>query len=327
MGYRSYYGYGRFPRYVSVGEKRAKARRKLERLQKKNPGIRPIVIDGNKLAHTWWGKAWNKNLECYADYSNRIGRGRSYVRHGAVLDLKIEPGKVKALVQGARSNPYKVEIEIKPISKATWKKLKQDSAGELASLQELLDGRFPKALTEVFTAKGKGLFPSPKEIDFKCSCPDWAYMCKHVAATLYGIGTRLDEDPALFFVLRKAKVEDLITEAVQEKSKKLLKQAQRKTSRVMEDTDLADVFGIEMEDATTMKKPKRPIEKKKRKAVAGKTKRKVRAKVANKKVVKKKVKKKIAKKKAVKKKVKKATKRTVTKKKTKKTRRSSVKKR
>jgi uncharacterized Zn finger protein len=313
MGYRRYYG---FPRYVSVGEKRAKAQHKLKQLQKKNPGIQPIVIDGNKLAHTWWGKAWNKNLECYADYSNRIGRGRSYVRHGAVLDLKIKPGKVDALVQGARRSPYKVEIKIKSISKASWKKLKQDSAGELASLQELLDGRFPKALNEIFTAKGKGLFPSPAEIDFKCSCPDWAYMCKHVAATLYGIGTRLDEDPGLFFVLRKAKVEDLITEAVQEKSKKLLKQAQRKTSRVMEDTDLADVFGIEIEDAAAMEKPKRTIKKKKRKAVASKTKRKVRNKVAKKKVVKKKVKKKIVKKNALKKKVKKTAKKTVVKKKT-----------
>ena len=296
MGYRSYYGYGRFPRYVSVGEKRAKARRKLEQLKKKNPGIQPIVIDGNRLAHTWWGKAWNKNLEGYADYSNRIGRGRSYVRQGAVLDLKIEPGKVRALVQGARSSPYKVEIEIKPVSKASWKRLKQESATELASLQELMDGRFPKALGEIFTAKGTGLFPSPKEIDLSCSCPDWAYMCKHVAATLYGIGTRLDEDPGLFFVLRKAKVEDLISQAVQEKSEKLLKQAQRKTSRVMEDTDLADVFGIDIEDAATTEKTKRPIKKKKRKAVATKTKSKVRAKVAKKKVVKKKTKKKTMKK-------------------------------
>ncbi len=313
MGYRRYYG---FPRYVSVGEKRAKAQRKLKQLQKKNPGMRPIVIDGNKLAHTWWGKAWNKNLERYADYSNRIGRGRSYVRHGAVLDLKIEPGKARALVQGARSSPYKVEIGIKSISKASWKKLKQDSAGELASLQELLAGRFPKALNEIFTAKGKGLFPSPAEIDFKCSCPDWAYMCKHVAATLYGIGTRLDEDPGLFFVLRKAKVEDLISGAVQEESKKLLEQAQRKTSRVMEDTDLADVFGIDIEDGVAVEKPKRPIKKKKRKAVAGKAKRKVRAKTAKKKVVKKKVKKKIVKEKALPKKVAKTTKKAVSKKKT-----------
>jgi uncharacterized Zn finger protein len=244
MGY--YGGYG-FPPYVSVAEKRARARRKLEQLRKKHPGIRPVVIEGNSLVRTWWGKAWNGNLGKYADYENRVGRGRSYLRHGAVLDLQIGPGQVKALVQGSQGSPYTIAIKIKPVSESIWKQIKAACAGQLASLQELLEGRFPKGLMELFTAKDSGLFPSPKEIEFKCSCPDWAYMCKHVAAVLYGIGTRLDEDPSLFFVLRKVKMDDLITQAVREKSEKLLKQAKKKTSRVIDDADLEDVFGIEME--------------------------------------------------------------------------------
>ncbi|MDY0357233.1 MAG: hypothetical protein RBR19_15225 [Sedimentisphaerales bacterium] len=246
MAYYNYYGY---PRYVSVGEKRAKARRKLEQLRKKHPGIRPVVIEGNTLVRTWWGKAWNGNLTKYADYSNRVGRGRSYVRHGAVLDLQINPGQVDALVQGSRQSPYTVTMKIKPISKAVWTEMRAACEGQLASLQELLEGRFPKGLAELFTAKGSGLFPSPKEIEFKCSCPDWATMCKHVAAVLYGIGTRLDEDPSVFFVLRKMKMDDLITQAVRDKSERLLRQAKKKTSRVIEDADLGDVFGIEMEAA------------------------------------------------------------------------------
>jgi len=116
-------------------------------------------------------------------------------------------------------------------------------------LQELLEGRFPKGLMELFTAKGSGLFPAPKEIDFDCNCPDWAYMCKHVAATLYGIGTRLDEDPGLFFVLRKVKMEDLITQAVRDRSARLLGQAKKKTSRVIDDADLGEVFGIDLDAA------------------------------------------------------------------------------
>jgi len=116
-----------------------------------------------------------------------------------------------------------------------------------------VEGRFPKGLAELFTAKGSGLFPSPKEIEFKCSCPDWAYMCKHVAAVLYGIGTRLDEDPSLFFVLRKMKVDDLITQAVRDKSERLLRQAKKKTSRVIDDADLGDVFGIHLESAGVAK--------------------------------------------------------------------------
>ncbi len=250
-----YYGdYGGFPRYVSVAEKRARARRKLEQLRKKHPDIRPVVIAGNALVRTWWGKAWNGNLGKYADYANRIGRGRSYVRHGAVLDLQIKPGQINALVQGSRGSPYTVTIKIKPITEPIWQQIKTACAGQLASLQELLAGRFPKGLAELFTAKGSGLFPAPQEIDFRCSCPDYAYMCKHVAAVLYGIGTRLDEDPSLFFVLRKMKMDDLITQAVQDKSERLLKQAKKKTARVIDDADLGEVFGIEMESAAAPEK-------------------------------------------------------------------------
>jgi uncharacterized Zn finger protein len=245
----AYYDDYGFPRYVSVAEKRARARRKLQQLRKKHPNIRPVVIAGNALVRTWWGKAWNGNLSKYADYANRIGRGRSYVRHGAVLDLQIKPGQVKALVQGSQGSPYTITIKIKPISEPVWKQIKAACAGQLASLQELLEGRFPKGLTELFTAKGRGLFPSPQEIDFHCSCPDYAYLCKHVAAVLYGIGTRLDEDPSLFFVLRKMKMDDLITQAVQDKSARLLKRAKKRTARVIDDADLGEVFGIEMEPA------------------------------------------------------------------------------
>ena len=236
-----------YPPYVSVAEKRAKAANKLKQLKKKNPHINPIVIDGTAIARTWWGKAWNKNLESYADYQNRIGRGRSYVRHGAVLDLQIGSGAVESLVQGSRSKPYSVTIRIKAMGKKNWKEIKTASEGKLDSLQELLAGKFPKTLGEIFTTQGKGLFPSPKEITFSCSCPDWASMCKHVAATLYGIGARLDHDPELFFKLRQVKMKDLVTEAVEGKTRELLKKARKKTARVIDDSDLADVFGIDME--------------------------------------------------------------------------------
>ena len=244
----SYWG-GYYPRYVSVAEKKAKAAKKLKQLKKKNPGIKPVIIEGSAIALSWWGKSWNQNLERYADYSNRIGRGRSYVRHGAVLDLQIDSGKVESLVQGSRSKPYSVSVKIKAISENIWQEIKASCGGNLDSLQELLAGKFPKTLGEIFMAQGNGLFPSPKEIEFSCSCPDWAYMCKHVAATLYGIGARLDEDPGLFFKLRKARVKDLVTEAVEDKTLKLLEKAKKKTGRVIAESDLADVFvGIDMED-------------------------------------------------------------------------------
>ena len=248
--------YWRYPRYVSVGEKRAKAERKLKQLRKKNPAIHPIVIAGSAIAKTWWGKSWNLNLERYADYSNRIGRGRSYVRHGTVLDLQITPGQVKSLVQGSRAKPYSVIIKIKGIGKNIWKNMKAACAGKLDSLPALLAGQFPKALGEIFTVRGEGLFPSPKEIEFDCSCPDWAYMCKHVAATLYGIGARLDEDPGLFFKLRKVKVDDVIQQTVKDQSDKLLKKAEKASARTIAESDLSGMFGIDMEENIDFDSPK-----------------------------------------------------------------------
>lgn len=265
MGYWNY-----FPRYVSVAEKKAKAGRKLEQLKKKNPDIKPVIIEGRTIATTWWGKSWNLNLERYADYSNRIGRGRSYVRHGAVLDLQIRPGEVVALVQGTRSKPYAVNITIKAVNKKIWQDMIFACEGQLESLQELLAGKFPQSLNRVFTAQGQGLFPSPQEIDFNCSCPDWAYMCKHVAAALYGIGSRLDEDPGLFFSLRKCRMKDLITQAVEDRSRELLQKAETKTSRVIAEGDLAEVFGIDLDEpaAPAGRQAKTPKKKSKKKVSA-----------------------------------------------------------
>ena len=248
--------YWNYPRYVSVAEKRAKAARKLKQLRKKNPGIQPIVLEGQAIAKTWWGKSWNLNLERYADYSNRIGRGRSYVRHGAVLDLQISAGQVNSLVQGSRTKPYMVTIKIKGITKEIWKNMKAACAGKLDSLPELLSGKFPKALGEVFTAQGRGLFPSPQEIGFDCSCPDWADMCKHVAATLYGIGTRLDDDAGLFFKLRKVKIDDLIQETLKDQSYKLLEKADKMGPAKIAESDLSGLFGIDMEETMDLDLPK-----------------------------------------------------------------------
>lgn len=249
----SYWG---FPKYVSVAEKKAKAAKKLKELSKKRPDMKPVALKGSALAHTWWGKAWNRNLEQYADYSNRIGRGRSYVRHGAVLDLQIEQGEVIALVQGSGRNPYSVSVKIQTLKKETWQRMKTACEGTLESFQELLAGNFPKALGEIFICKDSGMFPAPLEIKFDCSCPDWADMCKHVAAVLYGVGVRLDEDPKLFFRLRDAGIDELIKQAVAGKVEKLLEKAGRKSGRIIEDKDIASVFGIDMEEQPAIVKNK-----------------------------------------------------------------------
>jgi len=240
-----YWGY---PEYVTVAEKKARAARKLKELSKKNPNMKPVVIEGSKIARTWWGKAWNLNLEQYADYSNRIGRGRNYLRHGAVLDLQIEPGEVNALVQGSRSKPYSVCIKIQTLKKEIWRNIKTACEDTLESFHELLAGKFPKALGEIFTSRDTGMFPAPIEIKFSCSCPDWANMCKHVASVLYGVGARLDEDPKIFFRLRDAEIGELIKQTVADRAEKLLEKAGRKSSRIIEDGDISSVFGIDLEE-------------------------------------------------------------------------------
>lgn len=279
----SYWG---FPEYETVAEKKAKAAKKLAQLRKKMPGIAPVVIEGNTLARTWWGKSWNKNLERYADYSNRIGRGKGYVRHGAVLDLRIEGGQVTALVQGTRAKPYEVVIRISPVQKANWDQIRKQCQGELRSLPDLLGGKFPKELGDIFLAEGKGLFPTPKEISFDCSCPDWASMCKHVAAALYGIGARLDKYPLLFFTLRQVDTEELVAQAIQEKTCDLLARADRKSSRVIDEADLSGLFGIDMDvkpdfsAAAKPQGPKRP-QRGKKAAPAGQTDEETKARTAS----------------------------------------------
>jgi len=215
----------------------------IAKLRKKNPDIKPVVIDG-KLARTWWAQAWNRNLESYADYSNRIGRGRSYVRSGAVLDLSITPGEVRALVQGSKAKPYDVAVMIVPLQKQRWSEITQRCSRKIANLEELASGKFPTELMELFTNRGDGLFPSPKEIKFSCSCPDWASMCKHVAAVLYGIGARFDEDPTLFFLLRDIEFTELLKKSVEEKMNSMLKNAGKATARTMTNVDTLELFGV-----------------------------------------------------------------------------------
>lgn len=235
---RGYYEY--FP----AAEKREEARKKLEKLRKKDPSIQPVTVDGNKIARTFWGISWNKNLESYADYENRIGRGKSYVKNGMVLDLRIEEGFAKGLVMGSRSAPYSVEIFIDKISQARWDAIRAVCSRKLDGIEGLIKGDFPKEYAELFLRQGEGLFPSPKEIRMKCSCPDWADMCKHVAALLYGIGTRLDNDPLLFFKLRRIDFGEFVKKSIEDKMESLLKNADKKTARVLDGIDLEDVFGL-----------------------------------------------------------------------------------
>lgn len=237
----SRYGYGN---YVTEDEKKYKAAKAIAKLRKKNPDIMPVVLEGKTLAKTWWGKIWNNNLESYADYSNRISRGRSYVRCNMVLDLKITKGTVEALVMGSGTKPYDVIIKIDTLKKEKWERVIKECNSSIESMEQLMEGKFPKELEALFTERKFGLFPSPDEIRFACSCPDWADMCKHVAAVLYGIGARLDNDPLLFFELRDIDSQALIKKSIETKLENMLKNAGKKSNREISDEDVFDLFGV-----------------------------------------------------------------------------------
>jgi uncharacterized Zn finger protein len=248
--------YGRyddfFPRYVPVAERRAKGARELER-RLKGRNASPVVIEGRDIAASFWGKSWCENLERYSDLANRLPRGRTYVRNGSVVDLHIEKGRVRAFVCG--SELYEVEVKIAPVPKPRWSAICNDCSGAIDSLIELLQGKFSNAVMARICQQKTGLFPSPAEIKFSCSCPDDAAMCKHVAATLYGIGARLDKDSELLFLLRAVDHLQLIAHAGKETS--VGKKAPT-SKKVLADANLSDIFGIEIAEETpsTKRKPK-----------------------------------------------------------------------
>ena len=253
MGY-GHYERG-FPEYVSVAERRRRAARKLAQLRKKGHEPKPIELEGRVIATTFWGKAWCDHLESHADLANRLPRGRTYVRNGSVVDLQIGRGEVRALVSG--SEIYEAKVGIAPLSAPRWKAVRRECAGQIGTVVELLAGRVSSAVMEVLTHRQKGLFPGTRELSMSCSCPDGAWLCKHLAAVLYGVGARLDHAPELLFTLRGVDGAELIAAAGRAGAL-----ASGPGDGGIGGDRLSEIFGIELEGGapggtTPAKKPSR----------------------------------------------------------------------
>ncbi len=227
--------------YVPVAERRRQAAAEMAKQKKKGQPVAPVVIEGRAIVTTAWGKAWCDNLERYSDYANRLPRGRTYVRNGSVVDLQITGGTITARVSG--SSLYRTTVTVKPLAKAPWKAMCDDCAGGIDSLVELLQGKFSTGVMQRLCRQGDGLFPGPKEIAFTCSCPDGAWMCKHVAAVLYGIGNRFDRQPELLFLLRQVDAADLLAQAGTGLA------TTTSSARTLAEDDLGALFGLELEQA------------------------------------------------------------------------------
>ena len=251
--------------YVPVAVRRKKAEAAAGRAKKAGKTLSPIEPSRGAIARTVWGKAWCTNLEHYSDYANRLPRGRTYVRNGSVIDLVVEPGGVHAQVMG--SELYRVDVRVAAVAQKQWKAVCADCAGSIDSMVELLQGVFSTAVMQRLCRPRDGLFPTPKDIEFDCSCPDWASMCKHVAAVLYGIGARLDQQPELLFALRGVDGQDLLAQASADVARP---GGSSKGSRVLEDVALGDVFGIEMGASAPVGDAAVPATGRGRKKVTGK---------------------------------------------------------
>ncbi len=238
--------------YVSVAQRRANAAKKMSALRKKGKDIQPIEIEGRTIARSFWGKGWCDHLESFSDYENRLPRGRTYVRNGSVCHLEIRPGRIEAIVSG--SELYNIRIDIEKLKPAVWKKVKQQCLGRIGSMLELLQGKLSDGVMAVVADRDDGLFPKPSEIKLNCSCPDWATMCKHVAAVMYGVGSRLDTRPELLFLLRDVDAQELISAELTVPTDAVLDGA-------LDDGQLGDIFGIDLDDADTPPASARPSAK------------------------------------------------------------------
>lgn len=237
-----------YPPYVPAAERRRRGAREVQKRAKKGLAVEPVAIAGRVIARTFWGKAWCDHLEGYSDYANRLPRGRTYVRNGSVVHLGVAPGRIDALVQGR--DLYEVAVTVTPLAKARWTSIVSRCAGQIDSLVELLQGKLSDGVMKVVTDRQTGLFPGPQQIELKCSCPDWAEMCKHVAAVLYGIGARLDQKPDLLFTLRKVDHLDLLSAGTRSPSK-----AAPSRARTLAAGDLGNVFGIDLDIASEAEAP------------------------------------------------------------------------
>ena len=250
----SYYGW---KPYVSVGARQKQAEKAATKAKKAGK-LYPIAAYRGALAKTAWGKNWCDNLEAHSDYDNRLPRGRTYVRNGSVIDLQISAGKVNALVVG--SSLYKVEVTVKPVAPAQWKSICKDCSGSIASLVEILQGKLSTSVMQRLCQPGTGLMPSATALKFSCSCPDWADMCKHVAAVLYGVGARLDHQPELLFTLCNVDAKELIQAAG---SGLATKRTAPEFAKVLDDAFLGDVFGLDMAEPLDEVLPVKPVAAKK----------------------------------------------------------------
>ncbi|MCE2515019.1 MAG: helix-turn-helix domain-containing protein [Acidobacteria bacterium] len=197
-----------YPRYLSIGARRARALPEMLRLRERGVHVQPIETTGQTVARRFWGRRWFDHLDSFAGREDRLALGRALVRRGAVCHLEIRPGVVEAMVAG--SALYRVVVRMRTTEPTAWQAVVRACAGRVGSIPDLLRGALPNGAIEAVTDPDRGLLPRREEIDPHCGCADGTALCRHAAAALYGVGLRLDAAPELLFRLRGVDETDLI---------------------------------------------------------------------------------------------------------------------
>ena len=238
--FRSFTSIRSFSKYVRKEKKLAQVEEKQR--------LRPVIIEGSVIARSWWGKAWNENLEFYAEYSNLIGRGRSHVRSGAILGLQVSAGEVKALVRGSRAKPYAVQITIKKLNKNTWNQLTSACEGNLRSLEELLAGKFPEVSRRRVHAAKDRVVPITKGDRICASGRDGRACAGTLQRRSLASVPGLTKSQRSFLHSEVWDAADLIRRDVSSKAEDLLQKASKKSSRPIEGADLSAACGVDLAD-------------------------------------------------------------------------------
>jgi uncharacterized Zn finger protein len=164
------------------------------------------------FAKNWWAQRWIAALERLVD-SGRLSRGRSYARQGQVLSIEETKDGIVARVQGSQRSPYKIKIQIEPLTDSQWDRVIDALAEQAIFSAQLLAGEMPQEIEQAFESAKVSLFPSQRnDLKTDCSCPDYSNPCKHIAAAHYILGERFDEDPFLIFRLRGRTQEQVMQE-------------------------------------------------------------------------------------------------------------------
>ncbi len=211
-------------------ERLADARR--EQLLAAGESLNPVVSRSRKLATRFWGSAWMRHLAVCESGGLCLAPGRTLLRHGCVLDIRVAPGLVSAKVSAEEL--YEIELRLAPPDEERVEALATLCAGKIDSLLSLLEGRVDEALLQQLCDPDNGLLPDARDWHISCSCPDWSDPCPHAAAAMYALGVLLDSQPELLFTLRSID------------SASLLRKPEH-TSDAFDAATLSATFGIDLE--------------------------------------------------------------------------------